>query len=752
MSRERPAQKQDEADAAVPPAGGYGDAYVEQPHVLDYVRVIYKRRWLAIATFLAVFVTVVVYTFTATPIYEAQARLLIDLDPNVVEFKQVVDENQARADYSQTQYNLLQSRTLARRTLDAVGGWDKPQFGGTVGKSESGFSVGSVIAAPFTWVAGLFRSSPSPSAEPAGEGETLAQSRAIGALLDSLNIAPIRNSRLADVKFRSSDAALAQQVVNAHLKAYIEQTMEFRFGASKDATDWLSARLTDARADVEKSELALQRYREQNDAISVEGRENIVVQKLGDMNAAVTRAKTERIEKEALYNQLLAVQSSQASLDTFPAIMANTFIQQQKNELARLQQEEGQLAEKLGPQHPDLIKIRLAVQTAQAKLQAEIGKVMQAVRNEFLAAQAQERSLTSALTVQKGETLSMNRKAIELGVLEREVQSARQIYDSLLQRAKETGVSTELRTSNIRVVDEAELPRAPVFPRKLLNLLLAILGGGVLAVGLVFGLEYMDDRVRTPDDIKAHLGLSFLGLVPLIPPKEMNGSAPLLDQGVPANFGEAIRTLRSNLLFSSADEGTRFVCVTSTGPGEGKSLVSANLALALAQSGQRVLLVDADMRRPTQHEQFQQTAEPGLSNFLVGNAKASEVVQKTSSPGLWLLPAGKVPPNPAELLGSKRFKEFLATLPEHFDWVIVDSPPVLPVADSAIVANAVGSVLFVVGAEMASRRAAGAALDQLEASGARLAGAVLNRADVHNHSYYYSQYYRREYANYYQRG
>jgi succinoglycan biosynthesis transport protein ExoP len=516
-----------------------------------------------------------------------------------------------------------------------------------------------------------------------------------------------------------------------------------------EASDWLGARLSEERKNVEAAETKLQQYREQNDAISMKDRENIVVQKLSDLTTAVTQAKTERFQKEVLYQQLQGLRGNNAALDTYPAILSNVFIQQQKNELAGLQSQFTQLGEKLGPNHPDMVKLRSAIQLTQAKLDGEIGKVVQSVRNEYQAALAKENSLAAALNSQKGEALGMNRKAIEYGVLDREVQSSRQIYDSLMQRAKETGVSSELRTSNIRVVDRAERPLKPVTPQKALNELLALFGGTVLACGLVLFFEYMDSRIKTPDEIKAHLGLPHLGLLPALGPGKKGDEYPLVSNGVPANFSEAFRGIRTNVLFSSAQEGSKSIVVTSTGPGEGKSMVAANLAISLAQASQRVLLIDADMRKPKVHEVFSVAQEPGLSNVLVGNAKASESVRKTAASGLWILPAGKIPPNPAELVGSARFRDFLGSLKDHFDWVIVDSPPVMAVTDAALAAHFASGVVFVVGADMTSRHAAMRALDQLEQANAKFVGAVLNRVDLDRNSYYYSQYYRREYSNYY---
>ena len=642
------------------------DPPADAGHLVDYLRILHKRRWTALSAFLIVVVAVTVYTFTATPVFEARTRLLIESDnPNVLNFQEVIDEQGTKADYYQTQYNILQSRALARKTLDSLQLWDDTRFA----PGGGGWFAG-LLGRPVTAAA------PSTSSGQGADGaETVEQSRAIDRFLRNLTVSPIRNSRLVDVKYRLDDPALASRIVNAVAKNYIEQDLEYKFVTSKGASDWLGARLAEQRKQVEQAETALQRYREQNDAISLEDRENIVVQKLSDLNAAVTQAKTDRFQKEALYKQLQSLAQDPAALDSFPAILGNTYIQQQKAELAQLQRQHTQLSEKLGEKHPDIIRVRAGIAMAQTKLDGEVAKVVQSVRNEYQAALAKENSLIAALNQQKGEAQAMNRKAIDYGVLERDFQSTKQLYESLLQRAKETGVSTELKTSNIRVVDEAERPRTPVSPKKALNLSLALVAGSFLAFGLTFFFEYLDSRIKTPDEITTYLGLPSLGMVPALRPDACTGSEPLISRGVPPNFAEAIRAIRTNVLFSSTEEGSRSLVVTSTGPGEGKTLVATNLAISLAQAGQRVLLVDADMRRPRVHTMFNQRQEPGLSNLMVGQAAPSAAMRKSSVPGLWLLTAGRIPPNPAELLGSKRFKDFIQTLREHFDSVIIDSPP-----------------------------------------------------------------------------
>jgi capsular exopolysaccharide synthesis family protein len=718
-------------------------------HLLDYVRILYKRRWLAGTAFLIVAVSSAVSTYTTTPIFQARAEVLIEKEnTNVVTFKQAIEQNQTTDDYYQTQYKMLQSRALARKTIDALKLWDHAELNP---KATDSLTVRKVVLAPASMVRHWFRSAPPPPASAAPlPDETKKQSAVIDRFLEGLSVTPVRYSRLVDVKYASTSPTFAADVANGLARAFIEQNLEFKFLSSKEASDWLGARLAEQRKLVDASEQALQQYREQHDAIPLDDRQDVVVQKLGDLNAAVTRAKTTRIEKEGLYRQLQAAEANPALLDTFPAILTNSFIQQLKAELSDLQRQYTLLSEKLDYKHPDIIKLKASIQLSQTKLNAEISKVVQSVKNEYQGAVVQESSLTAALNQQKGEALAANRKGIEYGILARDAASNRLIFESLMQRTKETGISGELKTNNIRIVDAAETPRWPINANSRNDMLLGLFGGAALGIGLAFFFEYLDNRIKLPEEMKQHLGLPFLGMVPALFDK-VNRS-PLINNGVPPNFLESFRGIRTNLLFSSADPGSRSIVVTSTGPSEGKTLVAANLAVALAQAGPRVLLIDADMRKPRVHMVFERPQEPGLSNVLVGTAKASESVHRTTVPGLWVMTAGMHPPNPAELLGSQRFKDFLASLGQHFEWVIIDTPPVMAVTDASVAAHVVSGVLFVVGAQLTSRHTARRAIEQLQHARANLVGGVLNRVDLQHHGYYYSTYYRRDYADYYQKG
>ena len=358
--------------------------------------------------------------------------------------------------------------------------------------------------------------------------------------------------------------------------------------------------------------------------------------------------------------------------------------------------------------------------------------------------------MTAALETQKAEALTLNRKAIGYRALERDATSNRQIFESLLQRTKETSISGELKTNSIRIADAADVPRSPVWPQKRRNLLFAVCAGALLAVVLAFFVEYMDNKIKTPDDIRWDLGVACLGMVPKIDYKPANGGSPLLNNGVPANFSEAFRSLRTNVLFSVNGGSINALVVTSTAPGEGKTLVATNLAVGLALAGQRVLLMDADMRRPRAHSVFAMPQEPGLSDLMIDQTKmVVDVVRKSNVPNLWVLPAGHLPPNPAELLTSRRFHRFLEKIRQQFDWVVVDSPPVMAVTDASILAHLAPGVLFVTAADVTNRPAAVRAMEQLAAAKAKLIGAVLNRADLKRNAYFYAPYYRNEYQDYY---
>ncbi len=372
--------------------------------------------------------------------------------------------------------------------------------------------------------------------------------------------------------------------------------------------------------------------------------------------------------------------------------------------------------------------------------------MIESARNEYEAAASEERSYAGQLEVQKGAAMDLDRKSGAYQILQRQAETNRTIYQSLMQQQKELRVVSNSRTNNVLVMDRAEAPGGPFSPNARRDWFTALMAGLLVALGLAFGLEYLDDTVKTPDDVTERLHLPMLGLVPSVRGKRV----PLLTEGVPHDFGEAFRSLRTSIVFTSGAEGPRVIAVTSTQPLEGKTTTACNLGMVLALGGSRVLLVDADMRRPGLHTVIGAQNEIGLSHLLVGQARVRDAVQKTSEPNLFVIAAGRIPPNPSELLSSERMTALLANLRSGpFDWVIIDTPPVLAVTDAVIVARAVSGVVFVIGSEMTRRVHAERAIETLTAGKSKSIGAVLNRVDLDRNRYYYSRYYGYNYQNYY---
>jgi capsular exopolysaccharide synthesis family protein len=724
-------------------------------HPTDYLRVLFKRRWVAAPGFLLVFLTGAIGSIRSVPIYEAQTQLLIEKDARrVTTINTVLDgvEGFENDDFYPTQYKILQSRALALETALALEKTGKPEH---EPESSGGFafSLSGLVGAVSSKVSSAGKTAKAPVAQAAVPvDEPRSQSNKINSILGKLSVVPIPRSRLVDLKFRSPDPEFAAAAANELAAQYILQALRFRTGASKEANDWLTKQLDEQKKKVEESDAALQRYKETHNAVSTDDKQNVVVQAYTTLASQLTQAKIDVFTKEEAYNQVLSLQKEGVAIDALPAIRTNEAVARVKTSITQWEQKDAELAGKnLLPQSPQRLQVADQIKTLNKNLAEEVAKAVGNVRAEFQAAQVKEQSLERDLAQKKTEVTGLERKALEYAVLEREAQGNQTLYKNLSERSKESGVSGEFRGSNIQIVDKAEVPRAPVLPQIKRDLMVAAFGGALLAIALAFGFEYIDSRIKTPDEVKAYLELPCLGMVPVVPIKNQHGETPLLNGEASPAFSEAIRAVRTAVLFASADDGARSIVVTSTGPHEGKTLVASSLAIALAQTGQRTIVMDADMRRPRMHEALGRSQEPGLSNLLVGEAVLTDAVRTTTVQNLWILAAGHIPPNPAELLGSRKYDDLLAELKRRFDWVVIDAPPVMPVTDAALLAHTAGGVLFVIGAEMTPRQSAAAALEQLRSANAKFLGAVLNRVHIERHAYYYSAYYHKAYSKYYQR-
>ena len=702
---------------ATPPTPSEPDS--QETHLWEYIYIVLRRRRLVLAVFVAVTGLATLRALLTRPVYEASAQILIERDtPNVLTFKEVAQVDAARDDYYQTQYKLLQSRLLVRRVIETMNLLQDPEFGGPRSPEE----MEAIKAA-------------APGASPVME-------RAIDSFLRKLRVLPVKNSRLVLVAYESYVPEMAAAAANWLSQLYIKQTLEFRYETSSEAAQWLGQQIEEQKAKVEAADLALQKVKEREGIVNIEERRTLLEQKLKELGTALTTLRTDRLEKEALYNQM----RNAANPEELPDVMRSPLVQALRIELATLERSQAQLLERYMDQHPEVVKVRNQIQETRKKIAAESQRVIRAAENDYKAAAAQEASVSSALEAAKAEALDLSRRSVQYDNAKREADAGKEVLNSLLSRHKQTDVAQELKNSNIRIVDAASVPRGPVRPQKTRDIAMGVALGLFLGIGLAFFLDYLDNTVKTPEDVRKQLGAPLLAVIPEI---SVPGDLVIIKGGVESPLADGYRLLRTSLTYSWPESSPRILLVTSTSAGEGKTVTSVNLALILASLGGKVLLIDCDLRRPQSNTLLHAKRSPGLSDLLVGRARPSEAIQRPAGTTLSLLAAGTRAPSPADLMTLQTMRDFLEGLRGFYDWIVLDTPPVGPVAEALILGPLTDGVVVVVGAEMVPRNGVRHTLERVHETGARLLGVVLNRAQVEKHSYYYGRYYGHYYGRYY---
>ena len=731
------------------PTGGAPAPYQpeNEVHLLDRLAVLYRYRRLCVTVFILVTAAMIIQGYSNLKIYQAQARLLIEDERSTAVPGLANDQNTFYEDpepYYQTQYKILKGRDLMRRVARKVHLERIPEFNGTKPPPPTPLSMLGDLKTRL--LGGIMKTAPAAAPEPPKIDETADESALVGGFIARVGVDPVRGTHLVDVTFISEDPKFAAQAVNTLIDEYVSENLEIKLRSTQGMLDWLGTELATQQKRVEESERALAEYREKENALSLDDKQNIVLSRLNQLNDTATRARSTRVQKESLYNQVKAIANG-TNPDAIPVIATNTGVNTAKSRLIDLQRQKVTLLERYQDKHPLVVKVNAELQDAQRQLDVAIAGAVQSVRNEYETAVIEEQTFARNLEGAKSEATDLNRKGIGYGVMEREAKSNREVYQSLLTREKELKVSANSRTNNVRVVDRAEVPTAPITAGGRRTWLMSAVIGLVLAIAVALGLDYMNDTIKTPEDSTRRLKLPFLGLVPAV----RGDKHPLLASShVPHDFGESFRSLRTSLLSKYSDDGTKIVIVTSAQPLEGKTTTAANIAMALAYGGSRVLLIDADMRRPGLHRPLRLTNERGLSQVLTGQARVRDVIQRTVDPNLLAITAGRTPPNPSELLSSERMKTLLTNLAHGpFNWIIIDTPPVLAVTDAVILAPMVTGVTFVIGAEMTRRRLAERAIETVMQARPRYAAVVLNKVNFAKNKYYYSRYYGHQYKNYY---
>jgi polysaccharide biosynthesis transport protein len=556
------------------------------------------------------------------------------------------------------------------------------------------------------------------------------------ALRDSITVTAVKESRLINISFQSEHPDFSRIVANTIADAYKEEVMAMQMDASSYALKWMTQKADEERGNLARAEKALQQYMKQNDIVTVEDKVTILPQQLSQLTSKLAEAEAQKNVVANVYRQIEEVRDSKRDIESLPTLANHKGLQDIRENIRKAEQEVSELRQKFGPKHPTMIEARTKLGDIVRQKNAEISKIIASVKNEYEVARAQEASLRSALAGIKGETQNLNEKLTEYNILKREVDTNRALYDALVMQAKEKGATENTQKVNVWKTQVAQTPDAPVKPKPMRNILFGLVLGLFGGVGCAFFIEYLDDTVKDPEEAERRYEISVIGVIELL--KKGRNPDRFVREEPTSSFAESYKSLRTTVLLASADRPPKRLMVTSMSPQEGKTTTAINLARSLGQTDRRVLLVDADLRRPQLHKAFQLQNLVGLSSCLAGSVKDIPV-QSTGETGLFVLTSGPIPPNPSELLGSPRFFQMLELLERQFDMILIDSPPILSATDGLLISKLAESVIVVCLASKTTHDRLNRGLKSLREINTNILGLVLNAMDMKK-SNYYSQY------------
>jgi succinoglycan biosynthesis transport protein ExoP len=718
------------------------------PHVRDYLRVLGERKPVVITCFGLVVAATALFTFLEHPLYRATATIQIERTaPEALNFGQLTGSDYYEyQDFYQTQYKVLQSRTVLRIAAQKLDLPNRPTYA-----QRKGTPIGRLIA----WGANLF----SGGAGATGPPDTwLAPTNFMA---QRLTVEPVRNSKLVRLTFEDRDRQLSADAANAVADAYETFNTTTRYTTSDQAREFLTDQVGRLQSEIAKEEQELQDEGKQKEILSLsDSTQNIAEKALGDMNARYIEARGRLAVAQARYEAV-----ANGDPDSLPEVLQSQLITDLKMQYADIERRYNQAAERFKADWPPLQQMQEELDGAANRLEVETDTIARQVRSvakaEYAKVRDEVENLGRQVDAQKIEVQRVAGNAIGYAGLKADIETKRKILNDLLTRQSETDTTSRLKggpASNMRIVDRAEIPRAPFKPNKPLNLALSVLFGLLLGAGAALLLNYADNTVKTEQDIQRHAGVPALGFIPLYQTlhvvgegeKKTSGSQYAADVACHtdsrSSFAEAFKSLRTAFLLASPERAPRHVVVTSCEPLDGKSTVITNLAIALTQIGRRVVIVDADLRRPRVHKVFGITNEIGLSSFLSGNAPVEEVVRDSGVPNLQVVTSGPVPPNPSELLASKALEAFMESLETvgPFDHVFFDSPPLLQMADAVLLATCMDATILVAREGRTIHQSLSSGVKRLRQSRARILGAVLNAVVERFGNYYYYRYHRDE--------
>jgi len=746
----------------------------------DYFQLAIKYRWLIGTTAAVALALTVIYSFLATPLFTATATVKIGTYAPLLPTASVegaLSSETREQDYLNTQVQLLSSLTLAEKVLsDSLVGPDLQAY---LNRSSGLFSFISPFKKSASSVDANIDSSlvdanysfPIPTLE-----------RYVG----MVNVSRIRNTTLVRLAVTTADPQLSARIANKHAEAFIDLTRSDRQKSSLENIAFLQTQSEDLSGKVAQAERNLAKYAEENAIVSLNKDENIVVKRMSELSELLTQATAKRIQSETKFNEA----KGSAGLDS--SAFDDTSTGRSRGDLEEAEAEYARLGEKFTPSYPRMVELRARIEALKSSLKSQRGQAVKGLEALFKADFESEKLLKNELEVQKSRAFELSRRQVQYNIMKRDYDSVIDLQQAVLRQLKEAQITSQSSGTNILLSEHAAIPKSKSSPRRALNILLALVFGPLLGAGLAFAAESLDNTVKTPEQAQRTLGVPTLGVVPMFSldydpfgigkggQVPLNGAPPSLawdrektetnpdPSTLPAEqatkqteraqelvmvsaprsmASEAFRTVRTAILLSSADNPPRVILVTSGQKSEGKTTLITNLAVTIAQSGSSVLLIDADLRRPAVHKHFGiDGTSAGLVDFLAGQAELEKIINRTAIENLSVITSGPIPPNPSELLGSKKMAGVLDLLSKQFDYIFVDAPPVLPVTDAVVLSRFVDGVVLVVRGQETQTHVAREAVSKLRQVGAKVLGTVLNDVDLRSGDYYY---YRRGYYSYY---
>ena len=720
------------------------------------VRMFWRRKAVIVATMIVAVAAAVLWTQQQERRFTATAELMLDpRERRVVQIEEVVGEMGTDQAAVQSEIEVLTSRSLAANVVDELQLTDDPAFNPGL-RPDDGGSMLAWVPDVTRWLPPAVQAAvkddretgPPPSPE---EKFAAAKAQAVNILLGKLSVRPLQSSRVLELSVESGDPKKAARLANAYADIYIEEQLEAKYQATERATEWLNGKVQDLKQKVQAAEQAVAKYKKEAGLVQ-SGKTTVTSQQLSELNSELILAQTKRAEKEARLNQIQRL-IDRGGINEAAKVLDSSLIDKLRSQRAELNRQLAELSTEYGSKHPRMVNLRAEIEDVNEQIQAEVQKILQNVRNEVEVARTRERTLQDKVQRLENQTASLNTKEVQLRQLEREAEANRALYQRFLSRLKETTAQEGIQKPDARIISEAAVPSVPSYPNSRNTVLAATMLSLMAGVGFAFLLEKLDNAYRSAEQTEAALGLPNLALVPLLKGrKKRNRPSEQVKERPQSAFAEAIRSLHTGILLSDVDDPPKIVAVTSALPREGKTSISVALARSAALSGNRVLLVDADLRQQRLHAELGVEPGHGLVELLSGDGVRSDLVRRDELSGAHYLLAGGRVPSPQELLASNRMKAFLAEMRGHYDLVVLDTPPVLAVSDTLLISRLADRTVFAIGWAVSRRENVQEGVKKLRDAGAQLAGTTLSMVDVRKHakySYTDSGYYYGRYASYY---